>query len=165
MGLHKFGNYEIEIEFIREKYGLARWDYEIKKDGEVVGSGVDRMTSSFDEKEAIMEIVEEDIEMNKEEKDIENNIYSKNIEESEHKRFPTNVKELAEEVFGDMVFRIENYDLDRIYLTTPNDEEYVIRMWSVTETQVRWTLFKTIWKEDGSGYGEKIKSGIHKVNY
>lgn len=40
-------------------------------------------------------------------------------------------------------------------------EEYSIRTWDVTQTCIRWTLFKTVWRGDGTGYGEEVKSGVY----
>lgn len=59
--IHKINGYTIEMNFVREKYGLARWIYSIKKDGEEVAVGMDRNTVSFDEKDAIIEILLEDL--------------------------------------------------------------------------------------------------------
>ena len=59
--IHKINSYTIEMNFIREKYGLARWDYSMKKDGEEIACGIDRNTVSFDEKDAIIEILLEDL--------------------------------------------------------------------------------------------------------
>lgn len=57
MGIHKINDYTIKMDFIREKYELARWDYSIEKDGKEIASGVDVNTVSFDEKDAIIEIL------------------------------------------------------------------------------------------------------------
>ena len=66
MSIYKIGEFTLEIEFIREKYGCARWDYSFKKDDKEFSWGCNRSTLSFDEKDAIIEILMEDKMINKE---------------------------------------------------------------------------------------------------
>ncbi|NRF95558.1 hypothetical protein HQN89_32485 [Paenibacillus frigoriresistens] len=77
---------------------------------------------------------------------------------------PQAVRSLAIEVFSDDNFEIEDFDLDRVYISR-NNEEYTIRTWDFTRTAVRWTLFKTINHDDGSGHGEEQKEGLFKINF
>lgn len=56
-----YSGYKIELEFIREKYGLYRWDYNFIKNGEVVTHGCDRNLQNSDAKLAIIEILMEDL--------------------------------------------------------------------------------------------------------
>ncbi|MFP3391794.1 hypothetical protein [Brevibacillus sp. SIMBA_040] len=72
---------------------------------------------------------------------------------------PMAVRSLAIEVFGDENFEIEDFDLDRVWITR-NEEEYTIRTWDFTESRVRWTLFKMIDNGDGTGHGEELKEGL-----
>lgn len=60
MAIHKIGDYSISMTLMKEKYDMAKWDYEIKKGDEVIVEGCDRMTVSFDEKDAIIEMLLDD---------------------------------------------------------------------------------------------------------
>ena len=57
-------------------------------------------------------------------------------------------------------FGLLGYDLDRVYLNCKGTE-YTIRMWNVTNEEVRdYTLYKMV--SDGKGYhGEEIYRGEH----
>lgn len=48
---------KFKLTFIQEKHGLARWDYNLIKDGKEVVKGVDVSTVSFEKKDAIIEIL------------------------------------------------------------------------------------------------------------
>lgn len=71
---------------------------------------------------------------------------------------PKQVTNLVKDVFENENIKIVDWDLDRIYLEN-DDYEYTIRMWDITENQIRWTLFKSVDNGDGTGHGEELKSG------
>lgn len=57
----------------------------------------------------------------------------------------------------------------RIYLKNENGEEFTIRYFLQDETETKWgasyTLYKTVWNEDGSGHGEAISGGNTTIKY
>jgi hypothetical protein len=60
-------------------------------------------------------------------------------------------------------FKIEEYDIDRIYLWS-DGTEYTIRMWNYFQNGiVNWTLFRDIDDGDGTGRGEEICEGENKI--
>jgi hypothetical protein len=71
---------------------------------------------------------------------------------------PKGIELTVKKVMGKNLYTINDFDLDRIYLSS-NNEEYTIRLWNVTNYFVEWTLFKDMYNNDGTGYGEKIKNG------
>lgn len=82
-----------------------------------------------------------------------------NVEEVE---IPEPIIKLVKKVFGKKNVKIIDWDMDRVYIGEDVQDDYTIRMWNITDNSIRWTLFKSIWNEDGSGYGEEQKSGNFK---
>jgi hypothetical protein len=76
------------------------------------------------------------------------------------KKIPQGVTLTAKKVMGKKDYVINDWDLDRIYLTS-NGENFTIRMWNVTKEYVDWTFFKDIEHADGSGSGERINDGTY----
>lgn len=74
------------------------------------------------------------------------------------------IKELACEVFSDDNFTIDDFDWDRVWITR-NNEEYTIRTWDITESEIDWTLFRMVDNGDGTGHGEEEKVGLFEINY
>jgi len=77
-------------------------------------------------------------------------------------KFPQQIIDLAEKVVGKKDVIINDWDLDRVYLNKGKDE-MTIRMWDITDTYIRWTLFLDVPDNDGGSHGEEIKSGIFKL--
>lgn len=75
---------------------------------------------------------------------------------------PKQLLNLTNEVFEGKEITIEDWDLDRIYITSDN-QEYTIRMWNVRESEVDWTLFKSVDNGDGTGHGVEQKEGVYKI--
>lgn len=67
---------------------------------------------------------------------------------------------LVAEVFGNnaYAYKVEYADLDRIE-GMMGDQHLSIRMWDVTESAIRWTLFQDVSNGDGSSHGEELRSG------
>lgn len=72
------------------------------------------------------------------------------------------IRDLANEVFSDDNFEIEDFDWRHVYISR-NNEEYTIRTWNITESEIAWTLFKMIDHGDGTGHGEEQKEGLFKI--
>ena len=57
---------------------------------------------------------------------------------------------------------IDDFDLDRVYLTI-DGEEYTIRTWDIHETEhtvaIRWTLFKSV-----GDHSDELSSGESRFN-
>lgn len=53
--------YEVKAIFIREKYGLYRWDFEVSENGEVVASACDYNSQYATAKEAVQEFLNDDL--------------------------------------------------------------------------------------------------------
>lgn len=77
-----------------------------------------------------------------------------------NKEIPQAISDLAEFILTNKEFTINDWDLDRVYLDVAGDE-YDIRMWNITDVDIRWTLFKIIDDGDGSGHGEEVSSGVY----
>jgi hypothetical protein len=94
-----------------------------------------------------------------------------------------NIKEIPKEIKGladDVIFNkhntdptinswiagyeIEDWDLDRVYLMV-GKEEYTIRMWNITDTYIRWTLFIDVPDEDGGSHGEEVIEGLYILKH
>jgi len=64
------------------------------------------------------------------------------------------------EIHPDGTVIIDDWDLDRVYLTIDN-QDYVIRMWNIGGTEklviIEWTLF--LFKENES-HGTRIEAGV-----
>jgi hypothetical protein len=73
---------------------------------------------------------------------------------------PKAVIGLVGTIFDDESVEVTDWDMDRIYVDK-NDQEYTIRMWDVTNTNVRWELFKIVPDDTGS-HGESVKEGNYK---
>ncbi|MDQ0255523.1 hypothetical protein J2S74_002905 [Evansella vedderi] len=76
---------------------------------------------------------------------------------------PRDLLDFVKNVFGDEGFEIEDFDTKRVYIKR-NNEEFTIRIWSLTDKKVEWTLFKSMYNNDGSGFGEKKKDGVYKFS-
>ncbi|MGE8079264.1 hypothetical protein [Peribacillus loiseleuriae] len=75
-------------------------------------------------------------------------------------QLPQPIQDLAKQLFGNKgEYTITDWDLDRIYIDK-DDHEYTIRMWNITDEDIRWTLFKIIPDEDGGSHGEEVDYGI-----
>ncbi|MFJ8247348.1 hypothetical protein [Peribacillus asahii] len=74
---------------------------------------------------------------------------------------PEPIVGLVKEVFKNEDVKVADWDMDRIYIDKGN-EEYTIRTWDITKTNVRWTLFKNINNPDGTGHGEEVSEGNFK---
>ncbi|HZH61740.1 MAG TPA: hypothetical protein VEY70_19640 [Metabacillus sp.] len=79
------------------------------------------------------------------------------------KDIPQPIKDLAAEVLNGQNYIIEDWDLDRVYIKV-DDQDYIIRMWNITEDDIRWTLFIDVPDEDGGSHGEEIDFGIFEYN-
>ncbi|MGG4434530.1 hypothetical protein AAXE64_08210 [Priestia megaterium] len=75
---------------------------------------------------------------------------------------PKQLLNLTNEVFEGKEVAIEDWDLDRIYVTYEG-EEYTIRTWNITDSKVDWTLFKSVDNGDGTGHGVEQKEGVYKI--
>lgn len=73
-------------------------------------------------------------------------------------QIPNEIRLLAIDVFGDDNFEIYDFDYNRVYIIR-NNEEYNIRTWDITESFIRWTLYKVIMNPDGSIQGDEEKEG------
>jgi hypothetical protein len=82
-----------------------------------------------------------------------------NGEEWEENPIPKPLIDLAYKVFDKAKFTINDWDLDRVYITKGR-HEYTIRMWNIDGDKIKWTLFKDIPDEDGGSHGEEQKHGI-----
>lgn len=73
---------------------------------------------------------------------------------------PEVIFKLTQNVLCNREFIIKDWDLDRIYLDVDRtNDDYTIRMWNITENSISWTLFKTIWNDDGGGHGGEESEG------
>lgn len=76
---------------------------------------------------------------------------------------PIAIEDLVNEVFSEISegkeYVIKGWELDRVYVEMGNDT-YVIRMWNISEYEIRWTLFIDVLDEDGGSHGEPLKEGI-----
>ena len=78
---------------------------------------------------------------------------------------PQPIIDLTKQVLGNREFIIKDWDLDRVYLDVDStQDDYTIRMWNITDDDIRWTLFKTIWEEDGGGHGQAEAEGIYYLD-
>lgn len=57
----KLDQYDVKATFIREKYGLYRWDFEVSQNGEVVASACDYNSQFPTAKEAVEEFLHDDL--------------------------------------------------------------------------------------------------------
>jgi len=57
----------------------------------------------------------------------------------------------------------------RIYLENDNGDDFTIRYNICSQNEKQWranyTLYKTVWHEDGSGHGEEISEGVAVTSY
>jgi len=73
---------------------------------------------------------------------------------------PQPIQDLAKQIFGEESnYKLTDWDLDRIYIDK-DDEDFTVRMWNISDDEIRWTLFKTIWDGNGGGHGEEMENGI-----
>lgn len=57
----------------------------------------------------------------------------------------------------------------RIYFENEQGEDFTIRYFISNQGEKQWrasyTLYKTVWNEDGSGHGESIGEGVAVAHY
>lgn len=73
-------------------------------------------------------------------------------------QIPQPVQDLAKKVLISD-YTIEDWDIDRIYIKK-GDHDYTIRMWNITDDDIRWTLFIDVPDKDGGSHGEEMDFGI-----
>lgn len=74
---------------------------------------------------------------------------------------PDVIRKFASEVL-DREHEVIKFDYRHIDIDACGNE-FTIRTWNITETHIRWTLYKMISHGDGTGHGEEIKSGLTDI--
>lgn len=81
------------------------------------------------------------------------------------KEMPQPIQALAKEVFGENSnYTITDWDLDRVYINK-DGHEHTIRMWNITEEEIRWTSVKYTFDDNGVEHREELGEGIFDYAY